>query len=302
MSKNADGKRGGDVASAPDAIKKDVALTEEVLSRTFNVGNKDIFVDLNRNVKGMYIKISERTSSSRNTIVIPSGGVKDFKRIIEEFSQVMNPVGGKSVNESALTKAPSMFSQLSDDQIAKSVFVTGLNSSTTKNELWSYFSKVGTVNDADVITKGKKTSGYVTYNAANVIDVAIASLSNTTFSETTIKVAKFKPLPDTTSTPVSTAPVVNVARSREDGVPDPYKIYISGLSWEATEQDLSAFFGNVGVISNATIKRTKNGRSLGTAIVTFVNESSVDVAIARFHNFELKGRKISIRNFLTYSD
>ena len=133
MSKNAGGKRGGDVASGPDAIKKDVALTEEVLSRTFNVGNKDIFVDLKRNVKGMYIKISERTSSSRNTIVIPSGGVKDFKRIIEEFSQVMNPVGGKSVNESALTEVPSMFSQLSNDQIAKSVFVTGLNSSTTKN-------------------------------------------------------------------------------------------------------------------------------------------------------------------------
>ena len=305
MSRNGGVKGRGESAPAPDAAKKvnDSALTEEILTRTFNVGNKDIFVDLKRNTKGLYIKISERTSSSRNTIVIPSGGIRDFKRIIDEFSQVMNPAGkGVSESVSPVVKAPSIFSHLNKDQVAKSVFVTGLNNNTTKNELLSYFSKVGTADDADVITKGKKTSGYVTYKAVNAIDAAIATLSNTTLREATIKVAKFKPSVENDIKVTTVAPVVNTIRSREDGIPDPYKIYISGLSWEATDQDLSAFFGNVGVISSATVKRTKTGRSLGTAIVTFVNESSVDVAIARFHNFEFKGRKISIRNFLTYSE
>lgn len=307
MSRRGGGKGNGESAFAPETSRKvNDTLTEEVLSRTFIVGNKDIFVDLKRNAYGVYIKIAERTSSSRNTIVIPSGGIRDFKRIIDEFSQmtqVMNPIAGAGLPESASPVAPAsnIFSHVKKDQAAKSVFVIGLNNNTTKNELWSYFSKVGTVDDADVITKAKKTCGYVTYNNIADVDTAIVTLSNSILSEVTIKVTKFKPSENDAKSTVA-APVVRTGRSKEDGVPDPYKIHIAGLVWEATDQDLSSFFGNVGVVSSATVKRTKSGRSLGTAIVTFVNESSVDVAIARFHNSEFKGRKITVRNYITYDE
>lgn len=50
------------------------------------VENKDIFVDLKRNKSGVYLKISERNGSSRNTVLIPISGITKLKKVLDDVS------------------------------------------------------------------------------------------------------------------------------------------------------------------------------------------------------------------------
>jgi hypothetical protein len=51
------------------------------------VENKDIFVDLKKNRGGVYLKISERNDSGRNTVMIPASGISRLKTVLEEISK-----------------------------------------------------------------------------------------------------------------------------------------------------------------------------------------------------------------------
>lgn len=57
------------------------------------VENKDIFVDLKRNRNGVYLKISERSGSGRNTVLIPSSGIQRLKTILDEVSKLSDASG-----------------------------------------------------------------------------------------------------------------------------------------------------------------------------------------------------------------
>ena len=50
------------------------------------VENKDIFIDLKRNKSGVYLKISERSGSSRNTVLIPISGITRLKKVLDDVS------------------------------------------------------------------------------------------------------------------------------------------------------------------------------------------------------------------------
>lgn len=50
------------------------------------VENKDIFIDLKRNKSGVYLKISERNGSSRNTVLIPISGITRLKKVLDDVS------------------------------------------------------------------------------------------------------------------------------------------------------------------------------------------------------------------------
>ena len=66
-------------------------MTEATLGEwKLKVENKDLFVDLKKNRQGTYLKISERAGSSRNTVLIPAGGVLRLKQILEEVVQTLS--------------------------------------------------------------------------------------------------------------------------------------------------------------------------------------------------------------------
>jgi hypothetical protein len=50
----------------------------ELLSKTLQVEQKLFYFDLKENPRGQYLKISEKTSGSRSTIIVPIGGVAWF--------------------------------------------------------------------------------------------------------------------------------------------------------------------------------------------------------------------------------
>ena len=67
-------------------MTSDISLQEFQLK----VENKDVFVDLKKNRAGTYLKISERSGSSRNTILIPASGIPKLKSILEEVSKTIS--------------------------------------------------------------------------------------------------------------------------------------------------------------------------------------------------------------------
>ena len=50
------------------------------------VENKDIFIDLERNKSGVYVKISEKNGSLRNAVLIPISGISGLKKVLDEVT------------------------------------------------------------------------------------------------------------------------------------------------------------------------------------------------------------------------
>lgn len=50
----------------------------ELLCKTLQVEHKLFYFDLKENPRGRYLKISEKTSATRSTIIVPSSGISWF--------------------------------------------------------------------------------------------------------------------------------------------------------------------------------------------------------------------------------
>ncbi len=72
---------------------------------------------------------------------------------------------------------------------------------------------------------------------------------------------------------------------------------MNNVSWGTTDNDLEVYFGRVGEVKSATIRKSKSGRSQGQGTVEFVNASDAQDAIERLNNTELDGRQISVRAY-----
>jgi len=73
---------------------------------------------------------------------------------------------------------------------------------------------------------------------------------------------------------------------------DAGKIFLGGLSWETTEEDLRDCFEKYGKISDATVKTDpSSGRSKGFGFVVFSDPSAVEEVLAK-GTFTINGRTI----------
>ena len=70
------------------------------------------------------------------------------------------------------------------------------------------------------------------------------------------------------------------------------KIFVGGLSWETTKEDLEDYFSQYGDIVHCTVITDPNtGRSRGYGFVTYSDSSSISEVEGKDH--ELGGRKIA---------
>lgn len=92
------------------------------------------------------------------------------------------------------------------------------------------------------------------------------------------------------------APRVKKVHS-EDKVADPTKVFVSGLSWESTSEQLKEYFATIGSITSAEVLSTRKGRSMGSGIVEFASASSVYASIAKFNQKEWMGRALTVREY-----
>ena len=75
----------------------------------------------------------------------------------------------------------------------------------------------------------------------------------------------------------------------------PCRLFVGGLSWETTEDDLRAAFGEFGVVSDAVIvNEGSSGRSRGFGFVTLENRKDAARAVEALNGTELNGRNIVV--------
>ncbi|PIQ78627.1 RNA-binding protein [Candidatus Peregrinibacteria bacterium CG11_big_fil_rev_8_21_14_0_20_46_8] len=73
------------------------------------------------------------------------------------------------------------------------------------------------------------------------------------------------------------------------------RLYIGGLPYSTTEDELRALFAEVGSVTSVKIITDKfTGRSRGFGFVEFANDADGDAAIERFHDSEFGGRKLTV--------
>lgn len=73
------------------------------------------------------------------------------------------------------------------------------------------------------------------------------------------------------------------------------KLYVGGLAYSVTEQELEALFAEHGkVVSVAVIKDRDSGQSKGFGFVEMEDEAEAKNATAALHNKEVSGRTIIV--------
>lgn len=77
--------------------------------------------------------------------------------------------------------------------------------------------------------------------------------------------------------------------------PIPCRLFVGGLSWGTTSDDLRAAFGQFGVVADAVVVTERaTGNSKGFGFVTMENRKDGAKAIEGLHDTELDGRRIVV--------
>ena len=73
------------------------------------------------------------------------------------------------------------------------------------------------------------------------------------------------------------------------------KLYVGGLPYSTTENDLSDAFSKAGKVASATIISDKmSGRSKGFGFVEMASDEEAKAAIKMFNGSEMEGRKLTV--------
>jgi RNA recognition motif-containing protein len=73
------------------------------------------------------------------------------------------------------------------------------------------------------------------------------------------------------------------------------KVYVGGLSYDTTEEGLSALFSQAGTVKSVHIATDRDtGRSRGFGFVEMSSQSEMDKAIQMFNGKELDGRTLTV--------
>jgi len=73
------------------------------------------------------------------------------------------------------------------------------------------------------------------------------------------------------------------------------KLFVGGLPWAMTDEDLGKLFTGVGTVESATIIKDKmSGKSKGFGFVEMSTEEEAQAAISSVHGTEVEGRNITV--------
>ena len=89
--------------------------------------------------------------------------------------------------------------------------------------------------------------------------------------------------------------VISVAPRPKKGTVGPVKLFVGGLSWDTTTEDLTAAFAKFGQVVDATVILDRaTGRSRGFGFVTFANPPDANEAVKAMNGAELDGRILKV--------
>ena len=77
--------------------------------------------------------------------------------------------------------------------------------------------------------------------------------------------------------------------------PNPRKVYVGNLPMSAKDEDLHAFLSSVGEVTDVALKRDKQGRCKGFAMVEFATEQAAQAAIDKLSAASFANRSVLAR-------
>eukprot|EP01041_Mallomonas_annulata_P005935 gene5935-11972_t len=281
---------------------------ESLFEKVLRVETKDIFVDLKKNRNGMYLKISERNGTTRNTVLIPASGLERLKSVLDEAMTC-----AKDKGLSIRVRKPHAV----DPEVrVRSVYVSGLAWTTTNDNLLQHMSVAGPCLKATVLRVKNKRSlgcGVVEYDSHDTAVHAVTVLNDSELDGRKIHCREDRDLNQAdiieddiegdeplamTDAIKDTVTSKNIPPSKLSGdrVLDEFKVFCTNLSWETNAQDLTEHMSAVGDVINAEVF-IRNGRSQGCGVVEFSDSTAVLSAIAQFNGQDFKGRIIVVREY-----
>ncbi len=73
------------------------------------------------------------------------------------------------------------------------------------------------------------------------------------------------------------------------------KLFVGGLPWATTNDDLKQLFAQAGTVTSATIITDKmTGRSRGFGFVEFENDAEAEAAVSQFNGQQFNGRSLVV--------
>ncbi|CZR60464.1 related to heterogeneous nuclear ribonucleoprotein D0 [Phialocephala subalpina] len=155
------------------------------------------------------------------------------------------------------------------------MFIGGLNWETTDQSLKEYFSQFGEVLECTVMRDGasgrSRGFGFLTFKDARTVNIVMV---------------KEHYLDGKIIDPKRAIP--------RDEQEKTSKIFVGGVSQEATEQDFKEYFMQFGRVVDATLMMDKDtGRPRGFGFVTFDSEAAVDQCLAQ--PLEILGKPIEVK-------
>jgi RNA recognition motif-containing protein len=73
------------------------------------------------------------------------------------------------------------------------------------------------------------------------------------------------------------------------------KLYVGNLSYETTEQELQALFGEAGTVETVRVMRDMaTGRARGFAFVEMASDADAQTAITQINEKEFGGRRLTV--------
>ena len=74
------------------------------------------------------------------------------------------------------------------------------------------------------------------------------------------------------------------------------KLFVGGIPWATTSDDLQALFSQHGTVASATVISDKmTGRSRGFGFVEFENDAEADAAATALNNTDYQGRTLVVK-------
>ncbi|CCH60981.1 hypothetical protein TBLA_0D04850 [Henningerozyma blattae CBS 6284] len=202
---------------------------------------------------------------------------------------------------------------------SNSVFVGNLTFDTQPGDLKDYFSQVGDVIRADIITsKGHhRGMGTVEFSNPEAVDAAISKLDGSYLLDRQIFVRQDNPPPegtrerrqpprernsrDSRDRDASRGRDRDIGRGRERGDHIPkheqegYEIFVANVPFATTWQTLKDLFKETGDVLRADVELDRDGYSRGFGIVIMATKEDMERSIERFNGYELEGRKLDVR-------
>lgn len=225
------------------------------------------------------------------------GGVNKFRRDKEKAARTKGDFGPRLARE-----LDSTYEEKVNRNYTNSIFVGNLTYDCTPEDLKDFFSQVGKVVRADIITSRghHRGMGTVEFTSGEEVDEAIRKFDGAYLMNRQIFVRQDNPPPESSSTHSSgsnSGHTTNVTKPKKAVKPQKkgYELMILNLPYSISWQTLKTMFKEFGDVLKANVEVDSTGMSIGVGNVIFKNQEDMVKAYEHFNGFEIEGKVLEVR-------